>query len=186
MLAYSSVAHVGYLLIAIVASGNSHGATGPLAFYLLAYAFMNLGAFGALLWFERTTGAELTWRDLAGYGRRRPAMAALLALFLLSLAGIPPTAGFTAKLWIFLQGWQAGHPGLVLVALLGSAVGAYYYLRAVYALYLLPDPEDFAEPGRQAGFSWLANALLLAAVGTLAAGLLPSFFVELAARALAG
>ena len=186
MLAYSSVAHVGYLLIAIVASGNSHGATGPLAFYLLAYAFMNLGAFGALLWFERTTGAELTWRDLAGYGRRRPAMAALLALFLLSLAGIPPTAGFPAKLWIFLEGWQAGFPGLVLVALLGSGIGAYYYLRAVYALYLLPEPDGFAAPGRQPGFSWLANALILAAIGTLAAGLLPSFFVQLAARAIAG
>jgi NADH-quinone oxidoreductase subunit N len=186
MLAYSSVAHVGYLLVAVVASGRSAGATGPLAFYLLAYAFMNLGAFGVLLWFEREAGAELTWRDLAGLGRRRPAMAALFALFLLSLAGIPPTAGFPAKFWIFLEGWQAGYPGLVLVALLGSAIGVYYYLRAVYALFLLPEPEGFAEPEAPGGFSWLAYAVVLAAVGTLVAGVFPSFFVELAARAIAG
>jgi NADH-quinone oxidoreductase subunit N len=186
MLAYSSVAHVGYLLVAIVAAGGSPAATGPLAFYLLAYAFMNLGAFGALLWFERAAGAELTWRDLAGLGRRRPAMGALFALFLLSLAGIPPTAGFPAKFWIFLEGWQAGFPGLVLVALLGSAIGAYYYLRAVYALYLLPEPEEAAEPEVHGGFSWLAYAVLLAALGTVVAGVVPSFFVELAARAIAG
>ncbi|HEY6000075.1 MAG TPA: NADH-quinone oxidoreductase subunit N [bacterium] len=186
MLAYSSVAHVGYLLVAVVATGRNPAATGPLAFYLLAYAFMNLGAFGTLLWFERATGAEVTWRDLAGFGRRRPAMGAFFALFLLSLAGIPPTAGFPAKFWIFLEGWQAGYGGLVLVALLGSAIGAYYYLRVVYALYLLPEPETTAEVERRGEFSWLAYAVVLAAVGTLVAGVVPSFFVELASRAILG
>ncbi len=189
MLAYSSVAHVGYLLIGIVSSGSSLEATAPLAFYLLAYAFMNLGAFGALLWFERATGNELTWRDLAGTGKRHPGMAALFALFLFSLAGIPPTAGFPAKLWVFLEGWRAGHEGLVLVALFGSAVGAYYYLRAVYAIYLLPDPEaaPVAAPvAAPADFPLLAYAVVLAAVGTLVAGVVPRVFIDLAAQAVVG
>jgi NADH-quinone oxidoreductase subunit N len=186
MLAYSSVAHVGYLLVGLVASGRSPLATGTLAFYLLAYAFMNLGAFGALLWFERATGAELTWRDLAGFGRRYPAMAGLMAVFMLSLAGIPPTAGFPAKFWVFLEGWHAGYHGLVLVALLGSAIGAYYYLRVVYALYLLPEPEDAGAPTPPAGFALLAYAVALAAVGTALAGIVPRFFIELAAQAVVG
>ena len=113
-------------------------------------------------------------------------MAALFALFLLSLAGIPPTAGFPAKFWVFLEGWRAGYQGLVLVALLGSAIGAYYYLRAVYALYLLPDPEGAAREPAPAGFSLLTYAILLAAVGTAIAGVLPRFFIELAAQAVVG
>jgi NADH-quinone oxidoreductase subunit N len=186
MLAYSSVAHVGYLLVAVVSSGNNPEATGPLAFYLLAYAFMNLGAFGALLWFERLVGTELSWRDLAGFGRRYPVMGGLFALFLLSLAGIPPTAGFPAKFWVFLEAWRAGHQGLVLVALCGSAIGAYYYLRAVYALYLLPEPEGAPIAAPAPGFSLLAYAVLLAAAGTAVAGILPRFFIELAAKAVVG
>jgi len=185
MLAYSSVAHVGYLLLAVVTAGRSAEAAGPLAFYLLAYAFMNLGAFGALLWFERATGGELSWRDLAGFGRRHPAMSALLALFLFSLAGIPPTAGFPAKFWIFMEAWRAGHQGLVGVALFGSAIGAYYYLRVVYALYLLPEPEEAAAPP-PTGFALLAYAVVLAAAGTAVAGILPRFFIELAAQAVVG
>jgi len=186
MLAYSSIAHVGYLLVAVVSSGNNPEAAGPLAFYLLAYAFMNLGAFGALLWFERHVGTELTWRDLAGFGRRYPAMGAAFALFLLSLAGIPPTAGFPAKFWVFLEGWRAGHQGLVLVALLGSAIGAYYYLRAVYALYLLPEPEGSAPPPVPPAFSLLAYGVLLAVVGTAIAGILPQFFIKIASLAVVG
>jgi NADH-quinone oxidoreductase subunit N len=186
MLAYSSVAHVGYLLVGLVASGSSAAATGPLAFYLLAYAFMNLGAFGVLLWFERATGSELAWRDLAGFGRRYPGMAALMALFMLSLAGIPPTAGFPAKFWVFIEGWQAGYHGLVLVALLGSAIGAYYYLRTIYALYLLPDPEGAECFPPPSGFALLASAILLAALGTAVAGILPQVFIRLAAQAVVG
>ena len=186
MLAYSSVAHVGYLLVAVVASGGRPEATGPLAFYLLAYAFMNLGAFGALLWFERTTGTELAWDDLAGFGRRYPAMGALFALFLFSLAGIPPTAGFPAKFWVFLEGWRAGHHGLIIVALLGSAIGAYYYLRAIYALYLLPDPDGGDTGPVPAVFSILTYAVVLAALGTAVAGIVPRHLIELAAQALVG
>ncbi len=186
MLAYSSVAHVGYLLIAVVSSGNSPEASGPLAFYLLAYAFMNLGAFGALLWFERATGTELAWRDLAGFGRRYPLMGGLFALFLLSLAGIPPTAGFPAKFWVFLEGWRAGYQGLVVVALLGSAIGAYYYLRAVYALYLLPDPDGAEGAASPTGFCLLTSMILLAAVGTAIAGVVPRVFIEIAAKAVLG
>jgi NADH-quinone oxidoreductase subunit N len=109
----------------------------------------------------------------------------MLALFLLSLAGIPPTAGFPAKFWIFMEAWRAGYQGLVGVALFGSAIGAYYYLRVIYALYLLPEPEGAAAPP-PTGFALLAYAVVLAAAGTAVAGVLPRFFIELAAQALLG
>jgi NADH-quinone oxidoreductase subunit N len=113
-------------------------------------------------------------------------MGALFALFLLSLAGIPPTAGFPAKFWVFLEGWRAGYQGLVIVSLLGSAIGAYYYLRAVYALYLLPDPDGVDSGPVPAVFSILAYAVVLAALGTAVAGVLPRHLIELAAQALIG
>jgi NADH-quinone oxidoreductase subunit N len=133
-------------------------------------------AFGALLWFERATAASSV-RDLAGFGRRYRRWP-LMSVFMLSLAGIPPTAGFPAKFWVFLEGWNAGYHGLVLVALLGSAIGAYYYLRAIYALYLLPDPEDAQALSLPSGFALLASAILLAAVGTALAGIMPQVFIS--------
>jgi len=187
MLAYSSIAHVGYLLIALVAAGGDPvEAVGSLSFYLIAYVFMNLGAFGVVLWFEQATGEEPTWRSVAGMSRRSPGMALALGLFLLSLAGIPPTAGFAAKLWVFMAGWRSGFPGLVLLAALGSLIGAYYYLRAVYAMFLLPVPDDAADCPSPATMPVLALAVLLAAAGTIAAGVLPQAFMHLARVAAGG
>lgn len=184
MLAYSSIAHVGYLLIAVVASGREPGdAVSAMGFYLLVYAFMNLGAFGVLLWFENATGEEVTWRGLAGLQRRSPTMAFLFSLFMFSLAGIPPTAGFVGKFWVFLAGWKAGYPGLVLIGALGSLIGAFYYLRAVYAIYLLPAGEETPCAPVPAGLVFLASAVFIAAVFTVLVGVAPELFMQLAARA---
>jgi NADH-quinone oxidoreductase subunit N len=182
MLAYSSIAHVGYLLIALVAAGSRmEEGTAAIAFYLAAYTFMNLGAFGTLLWFEKKTGESVTWRGLAGMHRRAPLMSLLFSLFMFSLAGIPPMAGFIGKFWVFVAGWRAGHYGLVLIGAAGSLVGSFYYLRTIYALYMLPDEEG---PRLSTEFSPLVCALLLMALGVLAIGVAPQFVMVLAGRAI--
>jgi NADH-quinone oxidoreductase subunit N len=182
MLAYSSIAHVGYLLIAMAAAGKgTEEGISAIVFYLVVYSFMNLGAFGTLLWFERKTGEAVTWKGLGGIGRRAPGMSFLFSLFMFSLAGIPPTAGFIGKFWIFLSGWHAGYYGLVLIGALGSLIGAFYYLRTIYALYMLPEEEG---PALGMGFSPLVYAVVLAAVGVLLTGVMPSYVMALARRAL--
>ena len=149
--------------------------------YLAAYTFMNLGAFGTLLWFEKKTGESVTWRGLAGMHRRAPLMSLLFSLFMFSLAGIPPMAGFIGKFWVFVAGWRAGHYGLVLIGAAGSLVGSFYYLRTIYALYMLPDEEA---PRLSTEFSPLVCALLLMALGVLAIGVAPQFVMVLAGRAI--
>jgi NADH-quinone oxidoreductase subunit N len=182
MLAYSSIAHVGYLLIAMAAAGKgTEEGVSAIVFYLVVYSFMNLGAFGTLLWFERRTGEAVTWRGLAGISRRAPGMSFLLSLFMFSLAGIPPTAGFIGKFWIFVAGWHAGYYGLVLIGALGSLIGAFYYLRTIYAVYMLPEEEG---PALGMGFSPLVYAIAMAALGVILTGVMPSYVMALARRAL--
>jgi NADH-quinone oxidoreductase subunit N len=182
MLAYSSIAHVGYLLIAMTAAGKgTEEGVSAIVFYLVVYAFMNLGAFGTLLWFERRTGEAVTWRGLGGICRRAPGMSFLLSLFMFSLAGIPPTAGFIGKFWIFVSGWHAGYYGLVLIGAFGSLIGAFYYLRTIYAIYMLPEEEETA---LGMGFSPLVYAIMLAAVGVIVTGVMPTYVMALARRVL--
>jgi len=182
MLAYSSISHVGYLLIALVAAGKQvEEGLAAIVFYLVAYSFMNLGAFGTLFWMESRTGESITWRSLAGMHRRAPLISALFSLFLFSLAGIPPTAGFLGKFYVFIAAWKAGAYGLVFIGAAGSLAGAFYYLRAIYSLYMLPDEEG---EGLGLDFSPLLYALFLMALGVLAAGVAPQFFMALAGQAL--
>jgi NADH-quinone oxidoreductase subunit N len=134
LLAYSSVAHAGYLLIGF-AAGTVEGYTAVL-FYLLGYVFMNLGAFAVLVALA-TGGRDCEELDeLSGLARSRPGMAALLSLFMISLAGIPGTVGFTAKFFLFKSAVDAGLVGLTLIAVLGSLVSVYYYLRLPVAMYM--------------------------------------------------
>lgn len=132
LLAYSSIAQAGYILIAVVAGPAGQGAV---LFYLLAYVFMNLGAFGALLALGPAGEEAPHLADVAGLARRSPWVGAVLTLSLLSLAGIPPTAGFVAKLYVFSAAIQAGYLDLVALGVLTSAVAAFYYLRVLAALY---------------------------------------------------
>ncbi len=147
MLAYSSVAHAGYLLIGIVI-GGSLGASAIL-FYLSCYLFMNLGAFGVVSALERSDNSGYETRDLRGLWYRRPWLAGFLAFFLLALAGFPPMAGFAAKYYIFYVALQGGHPELLIIGVVMSVLGIYYYLRPIATMFMqrAEEPETLVQAG---------------------------------------
>jgi NADH-quinone oxidoreductase subunit N len=174
MLAYSSIAHAGYLLLGIV-SANSAGKAAIL-FYLLAYAVTNIGALGivALLGSSHSEHDEL--RDFAGLWRSRPALAGLMTIFLLSLGGIPPTAGFIGKWYIFSAAVQEGHYWLAVIGVLTSVVSVFFYLRIVVMMYMT-DGSDVVRP-RVAPSAVAGLALVTIAVFYL--GILPTRVLDLA------
>ena len=134
MLAYSSIAHAGYVLVAVVAGGNEGAAAA--VFYLAIYSLMNLGAFGIVALLGRDQDEPVLLSDLAGLGFKNPALAFALTIFMLSLGGIPPTAGFMGKFYVFRAAVQAGQIPLVIVGVLNSVVSIFYYLRVTVALYM--------------------------------------------------
>lgn len=134
MLAYSSIAHAGYLMVGIVA-GSQAGFSG-VVYYLFAYTVMNLGAFGVIAYFERQEGLDYTRvENFAGLGTRSPMMAVLLSLFLFSLAGIPPFVGFLGKYYVFAAAVESGLITLAIIGVLASATSVYYYLRVMVFMY---------------------------------------------------
>jgi NADH-quinone oxidoreductase subunit N len=152
MLAYSSIAHAGYLLIAVF---TARGTGGPsdgvpsLLFYFVVYAFMNIGAFAVVATLERAGEDRTMMDDFAGLGERHPWLAGSMTVFLLSLASFPPTAGFWAKFYVFQTALQAGHGELAVIGVLGSLVSVYYYLRVVYVMYFRRpsgEPRQFVVP----------------------------------------
>jgi NADH-quinone oxidoreductase subunit N len=181
MLAYSSVAHVGYMLVGLVAGGAS--GTGAVLFYLLAYGFTTAGTFGVIALCARENREEaVDVSDYAGLARRHPLLAFVLSLFLLSLVGVPPLAGFVAKFYLFGAAVRAGYLWLVVLAVLNSAVAAYYYLRVIVYMYMR-DPED------QGTGEWVPSfagglALAIAVVGIVVLGVMPAPFVDLAVAAV--
>ena len=179
MLAYSSIAHAGYLLVALT-TGTPMGSAGAL-FYLAAYGCMTLGAFGVLVALSRRDGERLTLDQCAGLGRRHPVLGAAMALFMFALAGIPPTGGFTGKLFIFSAAIQAGYLGLAVLGVLNSVVSAFYYLRVTVVMYMTT-PEEAPAPGEPSPA--LGLAILLAAWGTVVLGVLPDRFYAAALRAV--
>jgi NADH-quinone oxidoreductase subunit N len=180
MLAYSSIAHVGYMLMGLVA-GSAAGAGGVL-FYLLAYTFTTIGAFGAIGLCARAGEEAVEVGDYAGLARRHPVLAATLTLFLLSLVGIPPLAGFVAKFYLFGSAVQAGYIWLTVIGVLNSAIAAYYYLRVIVYMYMRePDGEPTAVAPSFAG----GLALAIALVGIVLLGVIPSQFADLAQAAVA-
>ncbi|MBE3559168.1 MAG: NADH-quinone oxidoreductase subunit N [Ktedonobacteraceae bacterium] len=140
MLAYSSIAHGGYLLIGIVAGvvGGKNSAIGTAAilFYLLCYAFMNTGAFGVVSMLERSDNSGTSAQDLRGLWFRRPVLAGFLAFFLLALAGFPPLAGFASKYYLFYAALVQGYPELLIIGVLASVLGMYYYLRIIATMFM--------------------------------------------------
>jgi len=180
MLAYSSIAHVGYMLVGLVAGGVA--GTGAVLFYLLAYTFTTAGTFGVLTLAERAGEEAVDVADYAGLARRHPAFAATLALFLLSLIGIPPLAGFVGKFYLFGSAVRAGYIWLVVIGVLNSAVAAYYYLRVIVYMYMRePEPSGARWVPSFAG----ALALAIALVGVVVLGVMPSQFADLAQVAVA-
>ena len=148
MLAYSSIAHAGYLLVGL-ASGTNEGFSAVL-FYLLAYTIMNIGAFGVIAFYERQKGLNFNEiENLAGLGFKQPIMGVMLSIFLFSLAGIPPFVGFIGKYQVFAAAINANMIGLALVGVLASAASVYYYLRVMVYLYMREAQEEvtMASPG---------------------------------------
>jgi NADH-quinone oxidoreductase subunit N len=175
MLAYSSIAHAGYLLVA-VASGNQSGGAAVL-FYLLAYAFMNLGAFAVVIALGAAGEPNEDIADYAGLSARQPALAAAMAVFMLSLTGVPPFAGFVGKLYIFSAAVQSGYVGLAVIGVLNSAGSAYYYIRILVEMYMRDSVKQLPSI---AGRPYLVASIAIAAVGTVLLGVFPSWAVELA------
>lgn len=176
MLAYSSIAHAGYVLTGVVA-GNVFGENGVL-FYLLAYTFMNVGAFGILSLLESADGTGLTYDDYAGLSRREPILAGMMALFMFSLSGIPPFAGFFGKYYVFAGAIQAGYTWLAIVGVLMSAVSVYYYLRLVVMMYFREGELQRDERVSPLGIA----AVAVSAAAVVGLGIFPSLVVDLTTR----
>ncbi len=174
MLAYSSIAHAGYMMMG-VAAHNNRGLAG-LLFYMFAYALTNLGAFAVLTTMARREGEDLSFAPYAGLGKRRPWLAAAMALFMFSLTGIPPTGGFVGKYYIFWATVEANLAWLAVLGVLTSLVSAYFYLRVVVAMFFTDSSHD--APARL--HPSLATAVLLTAIGTVVLGLWPDPLLELA------
>jgi len=186
MLAYSSIAHAGYILVGLVALFRSKefGAEG-IAYYLLAYAFMNLGAFGVIAYLAKKGDTEYSINSYAGLSARHPVLAASLAIFLFSLAGIPPFGGFFAKFYVFSAGIKAGLYWLVIAGVLNSMLSVYYYIRVVYLMYMKEAEEGvYAAAVSNPNFASGLGVLVTAAF-TIILGVLPQTFATFAKSSIA-
>lgn len=176
MLAYSSIAHAGYILVAIAA--HSQIGTAAAMFYLASYAFMQIGCFAVVAHFARQGEKYVNIEDLAGLGWKQPVTAALFTVFLLSLIGIPLTGGFFGKFYIFKAAIDSNLIWLAVLGLLNSAVAAYYYLRVLVVMYM-KEPGD-ATQSLQPMAAGISFTLWASAVGTLILGIFPSAVLEFA------
>lgn len=179
MLAYSSIGHAGYLLVALVA-GNDLAISSTL-FYLVAYTLMNLGAFAVVIALERKREEYLQISDYCGLGFRYPLLAAVMSLFLFSLAGIPPTAGFVGKFYIFGAAVKAGYVGLAVIGVLNSLISIYFYLRVIVYMYMREPTVSLPTLSLSGSFK---TALGISALGTILFGLFPSPLLSLAQQAV--
>jgi NADH-quinone oxidoreductase subunit N len=179
MLAYSSIAHGGYLLAGLVA-GNEVGKSAIL-FYLAAYALTNLGAFGVIALLGTRERANDDLRDYAGLWHSHPALATLMTFFLLSLGGFPPTAGFIAKWYIFSAAVGSGYYGLAIIGVLSSVVSVFFYLRIVVMMYMT---ERDARPVPLPVSRMAMAGLVVAMLGVLYLGVLPTRLIELAQQSI--
>ena len=180
MLAYSSIAHGGYLLVGLVA-GNDVGKAAIL-FYLAAYALTNVGAFGIIALLGSRERANDDLRDYAGLWYSHPALATLMTIFLLSLGGFPPTAGFIAKWYVFSAAVGAGYYGLAIIGVLSSVVSVFFYLRIVVMMYM---SERDARPLPAPVTTMALTALGIAVLGVLYLGVLPTRIIDIAQSSVA-
>ncbi len=175
MLAYSSIAHAGYMAVGIIAA-NGEGRSGVL-FYLFAYTLMNIGAFGVVYIIDGMERRAQELDDYRGIGYRYPTLAFLLSLFLVAMAGLPPTAGFIAKFYVFSAAIKEGYFVLAALGVLTSVIGAYYYLRVIYMMYM---KDELREVVRGPVAAPTVVALAIAALGVLYFGLLPEGLASIA------
>jgi NADH-quinone oxidoreductase subunit N len=172
MLAYSSIAHAGYILVGIVAGGELGWSS--VLYYLVAYTFMNLGAFGVVLFYGQKGEANVEIPDYAGVGFRYPFLGAAMTIFLFSLAGIPPLAGFMGKFYIFSAAIKSGCIWLTIIGVMNSLISVFYYFRVTVIMYMKEPVKDvvleYAGP--------IMIVLIVALVGTIQIGLFPTFYLE--------
>lgn len=180
MLAYSSIAHAGYILLGIIA-GTSDGMASVLT-YMLIYAFMNIGAFAVVIMLrsEGFKGDNIT--DYEGLSKTHPLAAALMLVFMFSLTGIPPTAGFMGKFYVFMSAINAGYTWVVIIAVMFSAISAYFYLRVVMYMYM-KEPKETVQLSTSPA---IGLALAITVIAVLVIGISPSTVVNIARAAVAG
>jgi len=180
MLAYSSIAHGGYLLVALVAANDVGKAS--VLFYLLTYAVTNIGAFGVITLLDNLDQPNDEVADYAGLWNHHPALAALMTVFLLSLGGFPPMAGFIAKWYVFSAAVKAGDNVLAIIGVLTSVVSVFFYLRIVVMMYMTPSdtPARFPAVPRMAGAALIVSAILVFYLG-----ILPTRVIDWAAASIA-
>jgi NADH-quinone oxidoreductase subunit N len=185
MLAYSSIAHAGYILMALVAYGDSSMAQPAVTsalFYLLTYAVTSLGAWAVVIALEKATGSDssdgLKIADYAGLGKKHPALAAAMVVFMLSFTGVPPTLGFMGKFYLFRTVIESGYLGLALIGVLTSLISAYFYLRIIVMMYMKEgEPEVRREP-------WLQLTAYVAALAVVVLSLVSTPLLRWAENAL--
>jgi NADH-quinone oxidoreductase subunit N len=178
MLAYSGIAHVGYMLIALLTIREESVAA--IAVYTITYALMNIGAFGVVSMLAKNQNDPQTLDDIAGLGFRRPFYGLALTVCMFSLSGLPPTAGFIAKFYIFKTAVDSGHLTIALIGILTSIVSVYYYLRVVYFLYMKEAAEGYAVP---VGGIFATGALAISIIGIFMIGIFPGPLFDMAGAA---
>lgn len=179
MLAYSSISHTGYLIVGMLAAAATGSDYSPVIVYLIAYATANLGAFAVVSHLAGKSDSYTDVHDFAGLGFKRPVLGAAMMVFMLSMAGVPPTGGFIGKYLMFSAAVQGGEIWLTVIAVLCSAVSAYYYLRIIVMMYMKDPAREFPS-----GSAWGASLVaVLALVATLQMGVLPSTLLDVARQA---
>jgi len=178
MLAYSGIAHVGYMLIAMLDVREESVAA--VAVYAVTYALMNIGAFGVVSMLAKNQNDPQTLDDVAGLGFRRPFYGLALTVCMFSLSGLPPTAGFISKFYIFKSAVDSGHTTIALIGIFTSIVSVYYYLRVVYFVYMKEAPEGYAVP---VGGVFATGALAISMIGIFVIGIFPTPLFQLAGTA---
>ena len=173
MLAYSSISHAGYMVIGL-ASGNNFGVSG-IIFYLTAYTFMNIGAFGIISIVEGKNDSNLSINSYAGLANKNPLLAGLLALIMFALAGLPPFAGFFGKYYVFISAVKANMTWLAILGVISSAISVYFYLRIIVLMYFREAEEDLVI---NKSF-WSLSSVVIAVVWVVLLGLFPSSFINL-------
>lgn len=178
MLAYSSIAHAGYIVVGLV-SGDVYGMSSAV-FYLISYTFTITGSFAVITYLEKKDGTGNNLADYSGLSKTHPVLSIIMSLFMLSLAGIPPTAGFMAKFYVFSAAIKSGYTGLAIFGILTSVISLYYYLRIVYAMY-------FEEPERQTNTpvaAGISAGIIIAMWGVVQLGIMPSDIMTLAMQSI--
>lgn len=180
MLAYSSIAHGGYLLVGMVSAGPDGGSA--VLFYLITYAFMTLGAFAVVVAVGRAGEPNEMLDDYAGIAFRNPFLGVAMTVFMLSLAGIPPLGGFIGKFYLFSAAVQSGYVGLAVIGVLNSVLSVYYYVGVLVRMYMTEGPTEVTPTSQR---PYLFASLLAALAGTILVGLFPSPLLEMARASFA-